>query len=378
LIPDERNKAFARRFIPSAGATSADRAWEIVMKAILFAGAALSVFFAPGGMTFAQTVPTAPSAATAPATPAVLPAADVINAATLTTKAKAGAYNPTLAKAQILLDRAHFSPGVIDGLSGANVRRAVAAYAKANGLTSNGTLNEAVWTALTASSAPAITTYTISAADVSGPFVASIPTGNITAMSKLASLSFTSPREALAEKFHMTEGLLKALNPRADFTKAGTQILVASVASTPLAGEVASIEVNKSTNSVSAFDAQNKLLAYFPATVGSSDRPAPSGTWAVQSIAFDPTYYYDPGRLTFGEGVAVGKLKVAAGPNNPVGSVWIDLTKDTYGIHGGPDPQKIGKVSSHGCVRLTNWDAITLGKASKAGVKVVFVGDAKA
>mgnify|MGYP000922532194 FL=1 len=95
----------------------------------------------------------------------------------------------------------------------------------------------------------------------------------------------------------------------------------------------------------------------------------------MQSVAFNPAYYYNPDRLTFGEGVAIGKLKVAAGPNNPVGDVWIDLTKDTYGIHGAPDPQLVGKVASHGCVRLTNWDSTTLAKATKAGVKVEFVGE---
>jgi lipoprotein-anchoring transpeptidase ErfK/SrfK len=106
--------------------------------------------------------------------------------------------------------------------------------------------------------------------------------------------------------------------------------------------------------------------------VGSTDRPAPSGEWAVNAVAPDPTWNYDPKRLTFGK---VGeKLTIAAGPNNPVGSMWIDLTKDTYGIHGAPEPRLVGKVDSHGCVRLTNWDVNELGAAVKKGAKVVFVG----
>jgi lipoprotein-anchoring transpeptidase ErfK/SrfK len=171
----------------------------------------------------------------------------------------------------------------------------------------------------------------------------------------------------------MDQDLLEAMNPGVDFAKAGTVVLVTAPRQGGLA-EVARVEVDKGERAVKAYGADGTLIAFYPASVGSAERPAPSGTWAVRAVAPDPVYYYDPKRLTFGEAEAKGALKIAAGPNNPVGSTWIDLTKDTYGIHGTPDPEVIGKRQSHGCVRLTNWDAAELGKAVKPGVEVAFVG----
>ena len=136
---------------------------------------------------------------------------------------------------------------------------------------------------------------------------------------------------------------------------------------------VTRIEVDKAKRQVRAYGAADVLLAVYPATVGSAERPAPDGEWAVRTTAPNPTYTYDPSRLTFGK-ASNGKLTIKAGPNNPVGSTWIDLTKDTYGIHGTPDPRQVGKTASHGCVRLTNWDVRQLSLAVKPGTKVDFVG----
>ena len=135
------------------------------------------------------------------------------------------------------------------------------------------------------------------------------------------------------------------------------------------------MEVDKARKQVRAYDAAGKLLAAYPATVGSAELPTPAGEWAVRTVAPQPTWTYDPSRLNFGDRKA-GKLTLKAGPNNPVGVVWIDLTKDTYGIHGSPDPRLVGKVASHGCVRLTNWDAQQLAKAVEKGSKVIFLGEA--
>jgi lipoprotein-anchoring transpeptidase ErfK/SrfK len=192
-------------------------------------------------------------------------------------------------------------------------------------------------------------------------------------MAKLPALGFSSPSEALAEKFHMDEALLKALNPGVDFGVAGTRIVVAALGPDKLTTSVAKIEVDKTRRQIRAYGDGDVLLAVYPATVGSSERPAPEGEWAVRTTAPNPTYTYDPSRLTFGK-TSNGKLTIKPGPNSPVGSTWIDLTKDTYGIHGTPDPRLVGKTASHGCVRLTNWDVRQLAAAVKKGTVVDFVG----
>ena len=234
----------------------------------------------------------------------------------------------------------------------------------------DGELDAAVFQRLTSGdSRPVLMDYTITEADVAGPFIGSVPQ-DLADMAELETVGYTDPLEALAEKFHMSEALLEALNPDVDFGRAGQTIVVASTGQPALNGKVASIVVDKAESSVRAFDADGKLLAFYPATIGSGQTPSPSGTWTVRAVAPRPNYTYDPSRVSYGDGGS--KVVVPPGPNNPVGAVWIDLSKDTYGIHGTPDPAEIGKTASSGCVRLTNWDAEQLAEAVEQGVEVRF------
>jgi lipoprotein-anchoring transpeptidase ErfK/SrfK len=281
--------------------------------------------------------------------------------------------NPTLIKAQVLLDRAHFSPGVIDGHEGDNVRNAIAAFQRTHDLEDDGKLDQKTWEALSATSdQPVLADYTIAKDDVKGPFTKGIP-DKMEEQAKLDHLGYRNPRELLAEKFHMDEDLLAALNPGKSFGEAGTPIVVANVGENHPNAKVTKIEVDKAKELVRAYDQDGKLVATYPATIGSEEKPAPSGTFKVERVAKNPDYTYNP-KYAF-KGVKADKpFTIAAGPNNPVGTVWIALNKEGYGIHGTPEPSKVGKTYSHGCVRLTNWDAEELAGMVEKGATVEFQG----
>jgi lipoprotein-anchoring transpeptidase ErfK/SrfK len=309
----------------------------------------------------------------APAAPAL--DAQAVNTAQLpASSGKGRARDPSAAaiiKAEILLDRAGFSPGQIDGKSGSNEQKALAAFQDANEIKPGGRLDAETWARLTAASPePALVEYEIQPADVKGPFNKTIPP-SLEKKAELKNLNFTGARELLAEKFHIDPGLLTRLNPKASFDTAGTKIMVPNVTKKPSEAKVERVVVDKSARTVRALDGSGKLISFYPASVGSEERPAPSGTRQIRSIAENPTYHYSP-KLNF-KGVKTQKpFTIPPGPNNPVGSTWIDLG-DGYGIHGTPEPQRISKSESHGCVRLTNWDAHALGKMVHKGTKVEFI-----
>ncbi|MER8428297.1 L,D-transpeptidase family protein [Mesorhizobium sp. M1403] len=275
-----------------------------------------------------------------------------------------------VAALQVLLDRAGSSPGVIDGRFGSNVDKALAAYNEITGSNLKSTDAIGIQAALAQSGGDAFASYTITPEDAAGPYVASIPE-DYSQKAQLDRMGYTSVPEALAERFHMDENYLKSLNPDANFSRPGTIIKVANFGRL-VATPVARIIADKANKQVRAYDAAGKLVAAYPATIGSSDTPSPSGTHAVSRVALDPNYTYNP-NINFKQGENDRILTIPPGPNGPVGSVWIALDKPTYGIHGTPDPSKIGKTESHGCVRLTNWDARELAKIVSPGVTVEFV-----
>jgi lipoprotein-anchoring transpeptidase ErfK/SrfK len=301
-----------------------------------------------------------------------------VNAAQWSGKAASG-IDPALVKAEILLDRASFSPGEIDGREGDNLTKAIAAFQISQGLAGEGKLDRQTWDKLVATSGDSVLVeYQIAKGDVKGPFTRKIP-AKMEEMAHLRHLGYRNPLELLGEKFHMSPALLKALNPRKSFKKAGDSILVANVLQPDpkrkqaMKGIVTKIEVDKDARVVRAFDKSGKLVAFYPATIGSEEKPAPSGTFKVVGVALNPTYTYNP-KYAFKGVKATEPFTIAAGPNNPVGSVWIDLDAPSYGIHGTPEPDKISKRSSHGCVRLTNWDALTLAAMVRNGAEVDFIG----
>ena len=272
-------------------------------------------------------------------------------------------------KAQVLLDRARASPGEIDGNMGENTRKALRAFRQMHGLRPGERLDEQVWRALTqGQSDPALVRYTITEEDVAGPFAETIP-NDYKEKSQMKRLAYTSPVELLAEKFHMSQDLLRKLNPGADFGRAGQEITVANMERRAERTTASRIEVESRSQMVMVYGKDDALIAAYPATVGSKDRPSPVGEFKVTAIAEDPVYHYDPD-LNLRNVDIQEKLEIPAGPNNPVGAVWISLSAKGYGLHGTPEPDKVSKAASHGCVRLTNWDALDLARHVRKGTPV--------
>ena len=276
--------------------------------------------------------------------------------------------------AQVMLDRAGFSPGEIDGQQGSNLKRALEAFQAERGLMPSEAIDQPTWQRLQQDTGnqPPLVTMTLTDTDVAGPFTPTIP-ADLMEQAKLSALGYRTALEALAERVHASPSLLTALNPGATFTNAGESILVPNVTTAASSGTPprVTVVVTKATSALTLVDDSHHVVFHAPVTSGSEHDPLPIGTWKVNGVQQNPAFNYNPA-LFWDAHPAQSKAKIAAGPNNPVGTVWIDISKPHYGIHGTPEPSKVGHVESHGCVRLTNWDAQHVASLVKPGTTVIF------
>lgn len=309
-----------------------------------------------------------------PAVPARALTADEINGATFKGEPRKPptSADAFIVKAQVLLARRNISPGEIDGLDGENYRKAIAQFRRQNALGTGDRMDDEVWTALGGPQAnDIITIYKVTAKDAAAKLPRRIP-HDFAKQAKMKRLDYTSAREMFAERFHMSPDLLVALNPRAKLNRKDEEIRIVAPARKPPQGPATRLEAVKPTGMLIVYGKDDVILAAYPATIGNDREPSPQGDYKVKRIAHDPPYHYDPEK-NFQQGQNRNKLVLPPGPNNPAGTVWIGLSKPTFGIHGTPEPAKVSKTSSHGCVRLTNWDVEELAALLKPGVPMRFV-----
>jgi lipoprotein-anchoring transpeptidase ErfK/SrfK len=273
-----------------------------------------------------------------------------------TGEVKPGIAAARVIRAQILLDRARFSPGQIDGRYGADLGVAIKGYQEEHHLSPNGIIDAKMWRILVADKRPLLRTYTITAADLKGPFMP-IPK-DVLEQARMKSMGYESPAEGLAEKFHISPQLLAKLNPDKSLNKAGEVIVVPAVERSP-ARRAVRVVVSESKHTVTAYGIGDELLAQYPATMGGEHDPLPIGHWKITVVQRYPWFYYDPVHF-WNARPDEAAAKLPPGPRNPAGVVWMGLSKEHYGIHGTPDPGRIGHGESYGCIRLTNWDAADL------------------
>lgn len=307
-------------------------------------------------------------------------APEAIDAAPVAIPVKGDVAGPSVLKAQVYLDRADFSVGVLDGRWGKNSAIAVWWYQRTHGLPTTGAVDEATFRSLAqaAGGASVVTKHTLSADDVKGPFV-TIP-DDVYEKEKLDCLCYESLEEKLAERFHTTTDFLAQLNAGVDLSsvKEGTQIWVPNVREAMSAdrADVAKIVVSIAGNTFNAYDASGNLVFHAPTTLGSKFDPSPNEATSILKVVQDPHFHYQP--TLFHEVPDTDpEAELKPGPNSPVGVVWIALKKPHFGIHGTSDPDSIGYASSHGCVRLTNWDAREISHRVREGITVEFVDTRK-
>jgi lipoprotein-anchoring transpeptidase ErfK/SrfK len=361
-----------------------------ILALLLVVGLALGGAWAGGLISFGGGEPAASGPAVATATPPQAPAAADPLAGEQLRPANQPESRP-LMQQQVVLDRLGFSPGVIDGREGQSLTLALRGFQRARGLTESGQFDGPTRAALAQwDRIPSTRTVTIEPDFAAGPFIGRVPR-EPEAQARLSALGYGDLAEKLAERYHTTPETIRALNPAPGFAlRAGAQVVVPNVGGGAVSGDdagwrttlaslgvaseqprAARIVVDQSEKALMAYDAENRLIAQFPVTTGSEHDPLPLGRWEIREIAHNPPFHYNPA-LFWDADAGDRRLTIPAGPNNPVGVVWIDLSREHYGIHGTPEPRNIGRTESHGCIRLTNWDAARLAQMLRSGVVALF------
>lgn len=313
----------------------------------------------------AQSPPQTPAQTPAPAAAEPAPAAASGQAANdpATTTGKAG-----ILRAQVLLLRAHYASGEIDGLAGKNLTRAVRGYQAAQGIKPTGKLDAATWAALNKDAAPVLVEYTLTAQDIAGPYAPTPERPEDKA--KMKRIVYQDLPEMLGERYDSKPALIKALNPGVQMA-AGAKLVVPHTRPALQLPKAAKVVVDKSDGVLQLLDSADKVYAQFPASTGSSRFPLPIGNWKITAVVEDPDYRYDPDLLV-GQPKDAKPVMLPPGPNGPVGLVWMGIDKPHYGIHGTPEPGDISRDQSSGCVRLTNFAAQAVAGAVAAGTPVRF------
>jgi lipoprotein-anchoring transpeptidase ErfK/SrfK len=304
-------------------------------------------------------------------------AATAINDAPVAVPIQGDVAGPSVLKTQVYLDRAGYSVGVLDGRWGRNSAIALWWFQRENGIEPTGAVDQATFRRLAgiANSAQAVVQRTLTEEDVKGPYT-TIPE-DVYDQEKLDCLCYESKKEKLAETFHTTVEFLDQLNPDAQFN-AGEPVWVPNVreAVTQDRGDIARVVISIAGNTFNGYDASDKLVFHAPTTLGSKYDPSPNETVEIKEVHFDPHFHYQP-TLFHEVPDSDPEAHLKPGPNSPVGLVWMALSKPHFGIHGTKDPDSIGYASSHGCVRLANWDAVEVAHRVKPGVRVEFIDTRK-